>query len=130
MAYAKDGKTLATACEDHTVKLRDTTTGTVKTVFKGHEDVVSAVAISPDGKLAYVTNYANSTITPIDLATNAARTPIVVGGAPYGIAFAKDGKTAVVVVRRDNACVTVDVATGLASKPILLGNGPYTIAIP
>ena len=88
------------------------------------------IAISPDGRLAYVSNYANSFVTPIDLQSDRARAPIEVGGAPYGIAFTSDGRTAVVVVRRDNACVMIDVAKGTVSAAIPLGNGPYTVVAP
>jgi YVTN family beta-propeller protein len=87
--------------------------------------------VSPDGKVAYVTNYATTTVTPIDVATNTAGKAIEVGGAPYGVAFTPDSKTAFVVVRRDSAFVPIDVATGKAGAPIQIGStSPYTIALP
>jgi YVTN family beta-propeller protein len=40
------------------------------------------VAITPNGKTAYVTNYGSGTVTPITTATNATGTPIKVGKDP------------------------------------------------
>ena len=41
-----------------------------------------AIAITPDGKTAYVANNGSGTVTPIATATNTARTPIKVGPSP------------------------------------------------
>ncbi len=88
------------------------------------------VAISPDGRVAYVSDFATTGITAIDIATRTSHA-IQVGGAPYGIAFSRDSKTAWVVLRRDGAVVPVNVATGRAGAPIQIGSAsPYTIAIP
>ena len=48
-AYSPDGNTIATASGDHTVRLWDTTTGTLINTLKGHTHVVHSVAYSPDG---------------------------------------------------------------------------------
>ena len=47
-----------------------------------------AIAITPDGKTAYVANQGSDTVTPISTATNTAAPPIAVGNAPYAIAIA------------------------------------------
>src|SRR5262249_51960670 len=44
-----DGRTLATAGEDHAVKLWDVTTGQERCTLKGHQGPVVAVAFAPDG---------------------------------------------------------------------------------
>ena len=46
------------------------------------------VVITPDGKTAFVTNFASGTVTPIDTATNTARPPIEVVGYPVAIVIA------------------------------------------
>ena len=46
-----------------------------------------AIAITPDGKTAYVANNASGTVTPLNTATNTALTPIVVGSGPCQIAI-------------------------------------------
>ena len=46
-----------------------------------------AIAITPDGKIAYVANFNGNTVTPIDLASGTPGTPIPVGVSPYAIAI-------------------------------------------
>ena len=46
-----------------------------------------AIAITPDGKTAYVGNQASGTVTPITTATNTAALPIPVGSEPIAIAI-------------------------------------------
>ena len=50
VAFSPDGKRLATASVDQTVKVWDTTTGQETLTLKGHTGVVASVAFSPDGK--------------------------------------------------------------------------------
>src|SRR6516162_5178373 len=48
--YSPDGKMLASASLDNTIKLWDIQTGKEKSTLKGHTDSVVSVAFSPDGK--------------------------------------------------------------------------------
>jgi WD40 repeat protein len=49
-AFSPDGKTLATAGKDATVRLWDPKTGALRTVLRGHTDEVNWVSYSPDGR--------------------------------------------------------------------------------
>src|SRR5262245_55895568 len=51
VAFSPDGKILATASGDKTVKLWDPATGKERATLKGHEDCVTCVAFTPDGGL-------------------------------------------------------------------------------
>ncbi|KAN0083541.1 WD40-repeat-containing domain protein [Elaphomyces granulatus] len=51
VAFSPDGKVLASASNDNTVRLWDATTGAWKQTLEGHRDSVNAVAFSPDGKV-------------------------------------------------------------------------------
>ena len=50
VAFAPDGKTLATTGADRTVRLWNARTGETKGVLEGHRQRVRALAFSPDGK--------------------------------------------------------------------------------
>ena len=50
VAYSPDGKTLASAGDDGTVKLWEGATGKEQATLRGHSREVWSVAYSPDGK--------------------------------------------------------------------------------
>ena len=47
----------------------------------------NGVAITPDGKRAYVTNFGDGTVSVITTATGAVSAPITVGNGPAGVAI-------------------------------------------
>jgi hypothetical protein len=51
VAYAPDGRLLASAGDDSTVQVRDPATGRVLATLRGHPSLVSCVAFAPDGNL-------------------------------------------------------------------------------
>jgi len=57
VAVSPDGKLLATAHENKTVRLRELDSGEVVRILRGHEDVVSHVAFSPTGKFLSTTSF-------------------------------------------------------------------------
>jgi YVTN family beta-propeller protein len=61
-------------------------------------DTPSAIAISPDGHLAYVSCLGSATVSIIDTATReAAASPIKVGAFPLALAVSPDGSRVYVV---------------------------------
>jgi YVTN family beta-propeller protein len=78
-----------------TVLVIDTATNTVvATVPVGSGPL--GVAVTPDGKHAYVTNDNSNTVSVIDTVTNMVGTTVTVGASPVGVAITPDGKQAYV----------------------------------
>ena len=80
------------------------------------------VAITPDGKHAYVTNTGDGTVSVITTATGAVSAPITVGNGPAGVAITPDGKHAYVTNSGDGTVSVITTATGAVSAPITVGN--------
>ncbi len=95
--------------------------------------LASAVTLAAPGaaqaRTAYVTNSGSDSVTPIDLATGTAGTPILVGDNPAGVAITPDGATAYVTNRGSDNVTPIDLATGTAGTPILVGDNPAGVAI-
>jgi eukaryotic-like serine/threonine-protein kinase len=90
VAFSRDGATLATGSDDHTVRLWDVKTGRER-ILKGHTDEVYFVAFSPDGtQLASAGK--DETIRLWDIATGSARVLIGQTGRFGGLAFSPDGR--------------------------------------
>ena len=87
------------------------------------------MAITPDGKHAYVTNYGDGTVSVITTATGAVSAPITVGKNPVVVAITPDGKHAYVANSGDGTVSVITTATGAVSAPITVGNGPDGVAI-
>ena len=93
-----------------------------------------AIAISPDGRTAYVVDDGDSgTTTPVDLATGQPGTPIETGTDPQAIAITPDGTTAYVTDdgngHGDGTVIPVNLATGHPGTPIKVGADPTAIVI-
>ena len=102
-----------------------TTTNTAgKRIRVGKEP--DAIAITPDGRTAYVAGLGSGTVTPIATATNTPGPAIRVGRANAGlvaIAITPDGQTAYVVNdgTSPGTVVPISTATDRAGKPISVG---------
>ena len=93
----------------------------------GHEP--AGIAITPDGRTAYVTNSQSESVTPIELATNKAGTEIKVGERPFGIAITPDGRTTYVADFENDSVTPIELATNKAGTEIGGGMGAFEIAI-
>jgi YVTN family beta-propeller protein len=88
-----------------------------------------AIAITPKGKYAYVTNRLSDSVTPIDLETNTAETAIKVGGDPEAIAITPNGKYAYVANHVSDSVTPIDLETNTPETNIGAGQEPQGIAI-
>ena len=104
------------------------------------------IAFTPDGKMAYVANYASGSVTPIRLADGRAGPAIAAGKIPTRLAVSPDGTTVYVLDSNifgamgpgmplntppfgPGQVIPIHVATNSAGKPIKVGRLPIAIAI-
>jgi YVTN family beta-propeller protein len=88
-----------------------------------------AIAITPDGKTAYVTDSGSGTVTSVNTVTRRAGPAITVGADPQAIAITPDGKTAYVTDSGSGTVTPISTATNLAGPPITVGADPRALAI-
>lgn len=89
----------------------------------------AGIAITPDGSTAYVADYGQNQVTPINLSTDQPGVPIPVGSEPYRLAVTPDGKTVLVTDLGSNAVTAISTATGSPAALISVGSTPIDIAL-
>ncbi len=60
VVFSPDGKLVASASDDKTVRLWDSSTGATLQTLEGHSNSVNAVVFSPDGKLVASASHDNT----------------------------------------------------------------------
>lgn len=86
------------------------------------------IAVSPDGKTAYVTNLGAGTVSVIDTIIGKVTATITVGSGPNGVAFSPDGKTAYVTNGDDDTVSVIDTTTHAVSSFAVTGE-PHRPAV-
>jgi DNA-binding beta-propeller fold protein YncE len=120
------------------VHIRTSTAGTPIKV--GRSPV--QIAFTPNGKMAYVANYASASVTPIRLADGRAESAIPDGKIATRLAVSPDGTTVYLLDSNifgglpctrppcaSGRVIPIRVATNSAGKPIKVGRWPIAIAI-
>jgi len=111
VAFSPDGKTLASASWDNTIKLWNISTGKLISTFIGHTDAVSSVAFSPDGKTLASASL-DKTIILWNISTGKPISTLTGHtGAVWGVAFSPDGKT-LASASWDKTIILWNISTG------------------
>ena len=105
----------------------------IATIPVGHYP--NEVALSPDGKHAYVVNDRDGTVSVIDTATNTVSSSIAMfpGYAPFGVAVSPNGKYVYVTANTDvqggDKVSVIDTATNTIVASIAVGIDPRGVAV-
>jgi WD40 repeat protein/beta-lactamase regulating signal transducer with metallopeptidase domain len=92
-AYSPDGKTLATAHENGTLKIRNAANGDLLRIVEGHEDAVTCLVFTKDGK-TLITGSSDRTVRLWDVETGKPRATLEGHTSwVYALALSPDGKT-------------------------------------
>jgi eukaryotic-like serine/threonine-protein kinase len=91
VAFSPDGQRLASASDDHSVKVWDARTGQEVFTYKGHSDGVSRVVFSPDG-LRLASTSTDRTTKIWDAGTGLVACTIRHDDRVKGLAFSPDGR--------------------------------------
>ncbi|WP_206758265.1 AAA-like domain-containing protein [Nostoc sp. FACHB-190] len=113
VAFSPDGKTLASASVDKTIKLWNVSTGKEITSLTGHQDQVFSIAFSPDGK-TLASGSADKTIKLWNVSTGKEIASLTGHqNRVFSVAFSPDGKTlASASMGLDKNIKLWDVSTG------------------
>ena len=96
-----------------------------------HASTASAghATTTPGDRTAFVVNSGSGSVTPVDLRTRHAGTPIKVGARPTAIVAAPDGRTLYVADSGAGTVTPINAATRRAGRPIRVGGNPRALAL-
>jgi WD domain, G-beta repeat len=104
IAFSPDGQLLATASDDRTARLWDTTVGTWRATLTGHTHWVGAVAFSPDGRLLATTSI-DQTARLWDVPSGDLLCGLSVGSPARAVAWGQQA----ILLSTENSAVMLDV---------------------
>src|SRR5262245_10626240 len=87
------------------------------------------LALSPDGRTAYVTSYGTSEVLAVDIAQKTVTKSVVVGTAPLGIAVSSDGKLAIIACKDSGTVSFLNLDTFRVEADINTSVAPNAVAI-
>ncbi len=123
------------ANDNNKVSVIDTSNNTVINTIPvlSPDNIVKAIAITPDGRYLYVTNLYN-VVAVIDTCSNTVVTTITVGDFPSGIAVTPDGRYVYVAnsglaTSTSGTVSVIDTNTNLVIATIPVGRDPVGVAI-
>jgi YVTN family beta-propeller protein len=86
------------------------------------------IAVSPDGRTAYLTNGGFNSVSVIDTATNTESGTVDVGTDPLGVAVTPDGSRVFVTNNDTDNVSVIDTSTNTVAATIAVGSAPFGVA--
>jgi YVTN family beta-propeller protein len=128
-----DGESAYVACNNGAVALIKTKTRAVTTLIAHRRGWYAPplIAISPDGKTAYIASLDSHTVTPVSTAASALGPPIALsyGIDPQNVAVTPNGKTVYVTDFSGSTVTPISTASHKAGAPIPLPGQPTGLVI-
>ncbi|MFJ6602214.1 WD40 repeat domain-containing serine/threonine protein kinase [Streptomyces lydicus] len=129
VAFSPDGKILAGACDDETVRLWDVATHRVTATLIGHRGRVFTLTFSPDGKtLASGCDDGAGRVRVWDMGTKRAIATVRAHDNANSLSFSPDGRT--LAGATDNGVLLWDLATGKETPLPHLGGSQSAVFSP
>ena len=127
IAISPDGSKVYAANGGNIIDVMDTSNNTIiKTININGSP--RDIAISPDGKYAYVTNNTGNKVAVIDTGSYNVLTQVPVDISPAGIAITPDGKRVYVANNGGSTVSVIDTTTNTVIKTVNVGAQPFGIA--
>jgi YVTN family beta-propeller protein len=89
----------------------------------------SGIAITPDGRYAYVCNGDDGTVGIINISTNTVENTVTVGSDPSDIAITPNGRYAYVCNYGSGTVSAINISTNIVENTVTVGFRPRDIAI-
>jgi uncharacterized repeat protein (TIGR01451 family) len=91
--------------------------------------IFMTISIASAAQYAYITNYANGTVSVIDTETKNVTATMNVGSGPFGVAVTTDGTKVYVANKGDGTVSVIDAASNTVTATVNVGNEPIGIAV-
>jgi PQQ-dependent catabolism-associated beta-propeller protein len=121
-----DGSVSVIRTSDHTVQA---TIAFKPQGMRGEDVTPVGMALSPDGKTAYVGLGRANHVAVVDVASRQVKNYVLVGKRAWGLAVSRDGKRLFVANGLSDDMSVVDTATRRAVKTLRVGRVPHTVVI-
>jgi YVTN family beta-propeller protein len=109
--FLDDDRVIVTTEGNQTVLIVNIGTEAIDHVFMTEQSVSHMVAVTPDGKRAFVPNIGSGTVTVLDLESGLVEAHIETGEGAEGIAISPDGSEVWVTNRGENTVSVIDAET-------------------
>jgi PQQ-dependent catabolism-associated beta-propeller protein len=97
--------------------------------MRGEDVTPVGMALSPDGRTAYVGLGRANHVAAVDVATRQVRAYVLVGKRAWGLALSRDGKRLYVANGLSDDMTIVDTATLKATRTLKVGRVPHTVVV-
>ncbi len=130
IAVSPDGKNVYVVDEDendYNIYIVDTKSNKVTNKRPVGHTHHHGITITPDGKMLYITNCLNGTVSLIDIASNTITAGVTVGDTPCRLTVTPDGTNVYVANWGSNSVSVIDTGTNKVTATVDVDNNPFEV---